>query len=90
MYRFAGSWSADCNHRTFTDKNGVTHTFNDYIDGMIGVCRYYGIPVFDTFRNSNINEYTYEYYLKDGTHPKEEAGQKHLASIWENAIRNVF
>lgn len=64
FFRFASSWEADCNHRDFNDRSGRQLRYSDWIDGMIEVCGYYGVPCVDMLHSSCINEYTHTQKMK--------------------------
>lgn len=57
---------------TPTSPNANGETPQQYVDAIIEVCNYYGIPVLDNYRTCILNPFIEEYrneYMSDGTHP---------------------
>lgn len=57
---------------TPTSPNANGETPQQYVDAIIEVCNYYGIPVLDNYRTCILNPFISEYrseYMSDGTHP---------------------
>ena len=57
------------------------HTLEDYVDAIISIAGFYGIPVLDLFRTSGIQPripVIQEKYMPDGLHPSD-AGHAKIA-----------
>ncbi len=69
--------------------NGETPV--DYVDAIIEVCNYYGIPVLDMYRTFPLNPFFASYrnkYMTDGTHPNE-LGAIAMAEKLVNYLKNI-
>ena len=66
-------------------------TLEDYVNVIIKVAGYYGIPVFDLYRQSGINpeiEVKRELYMQDGLHPTD-AGYEIIYNKLKNFIESL-
>lgn len=61
-----------CQNDTVQNTQGLI--LEDYVNAILYVCKYYGIPVLDLFNSSNLNprfQFVKSSYMPDGLHPNK-------------------
>lgn len=68
-----------------TYRNNKDKKLIDYVDAIKEIASYYSLPVLDFYSISGFNNYTFDLYTSDGTHPNND-GYKMLSSKLLNFV----
>ena len=92
LYRY---WSNSQDYSTVdedsnTRVNSINLKLTDYVTAMKGVAEEYGIPFFDNYHTSGLNQFSAPHWLRDGTHLNRTVGVELIGHRMAGEIDTVY